>query len=217
MELKMNFNTFIKLKDASKVESISGEILEYNLEDKELTGNFLVSGSYLKEDHTDSFTFKEELPFEVLFLEDDVDILDIDCVDLNYGIVCGRGLDVSFDLRIQYNVFENNKETVDERKVEVEEEYVEETNENVEIIKEEITKEIEQKLYDTIFTKEDNLPTEESIVSRISENKRTIKVVYYENDKDLERICKNNNVSINEVFKSNSNNDIDKYQRVILK
>ena len=216
MELRMNFNTFIKLKNASKISDLSGEIIEYNLNERELEGIFLVQGSYLKDDLNELTSFKEEIPFNIVLMEKEIDINDVDCVDLDYGLVEGRGVDVSFELLVEYSELEE-EDTRDVIKTEVEEDAtIFDVNENTEEIKEEITKEIERKLFESLAYKEDNLPSE-TLVSKISEPKRSIKIVYYESDKDLEDICKKNNVSISEVFKNNENNDIDKYQRVIIK
>ena len=38
-----------------------------------------------------------------------------------------------------------------------------------------------------------------------------------ENDKELENVCAKNDISLDKVFKDNKNNDISKYQRVIIK
>jgi hypothetical protein len=103
MELRISFNTFIKLKNASKINDLSGEILEYNLNERELTGIFLVQGSYLKDDLNEVVTFKEEIPFNIVLIEKDIDVNDIDCVDLDYGLVDGRGVDVSFELLAEYS------------------------------------------------------------------------------------------------------------------
>lgn len=222
MELRMSFNTFIKLKDASKISDISGEILEYNVFDKELTGMFLITGSFYKNDLDDLVNFKEEVPFNIMFVEDNVEVGDIDCVDLDYGLIDGRGLDVSFELIIKYsesNLDEDERLLDNIELIPAEDDgilpLVNETTNNEEI-KDEITKEIERKLFESLSYKEDNNPTE-SFVSRISDTKKNIKVVYYESDRDLEQICKKNKVSINEVLKNNIDNDIDKYQRVIIK
>lgn len=216
MELRMNFNTFIKLKDASKINDISGEILEYELNEQDLKGVFLITGSYLKDNFEETVNFKEEVEFDIVFLEDVIDINDIDCYELDYCLVDGRGIDVSFDLLVDYEVKidERNSEII---KAEVLDDEITIDNSTTEEIKEEITKDIERKLFDSLSYKEDNHPTEESFISRISESKRSIKVVYYDTDSELEKICRDNNKSINEVFKENAGNDIDKYQRVIIK
>ena len=214
MELRMNFSTFIKLKDASKINDISGEIVDYDLDQETLVGVFNVNGSYYKSDLDQSHIFKEEVPFDIVF-KDNVEITDVDCINLDYGLVEGRGIDLSFDLKVEYEIIEP-EEIVDLGELELE--LKEDDSEIIlEEIKEQITSDIDFKLAETINFKEDNLPSEESIVSRISDETSYIKVLYYKDEKELETLCKINNLSIDQVFKNNKDNDINKYQRVIVK
>lgn len=218
MELRMNFSTFIKLKDASKINDISGEIVEYDLEGETLIGIFGINGTYYKDDLEQSHMFKEEVPFDIIF-KNNVDILDVDCVDLDFGLVDGRGIDVSFDLKVEYDILEDEVVEIEDVELEIEkiDEEIIESELNIDEIKEQITNDIDFKLTESINYKEDNLPTEESIVSRISDETSYIKVLYYKDDKELETLCKMNNLSIEQVFKNNRDNDINKYQRVIVK
>lgn len=223
MELRMNFVTFIKLKDIIKVNDINGEIVDYEVIESEIKGKFGINGKYSKSDLDEVTNFNEEIDFNILLLEENFEIEDIDCIDLDYNVIEGRGIDVSFDVKVDYTCFEQNEDSL----LEVEEVKVEELpnetvtedveEENIEEIKEEITNEIDKKLTNTLLYKEDNLPQGNDLIDLKDVKRSKIKVCYFKNDNELEEVCKNNNIPIDQVFKSNINNDINKYRRVIIR
>lgn len=223
MELRMNFVTFIKLKDIIKVNDINGEIVDYEVIENEIKGKFGINGKYSKSDLDEVTNFNEEIDFNILLLEENFEIDDIDCIDLDYNVIEGRGIDVSFDVKVDYTCFEQNEDSL----LEVEEVKVEELpnetvtedveEESIEEIKEEITNEIDKKLTNTLLYKEDNLPQGNDLIDLKDVKRAKIKVCYFKNDNELEEVCKNNNIPIDQVFKSNINNDINKYRRVIIR
>lgn len=252
MELRMNFVSLIKLKDAIKINDINGEIIDYHITDNEINGVLGVNGKYLKNDLDKVYTFTEEVPFNIVFFESNFELDDLDCIDLNYDLVEGRGIELSFDIRVEYNISDDEDEqeiTIpieDENKIieelpnefitddyEIncskepneknnEEEIIYENNEKIlfseiEDEKENITDEITNKLSNYLTLKDDNLPQDKEILSIGEEKRAKIKVCYFKNDNDLEEICRNNNIPIDQLFKSNINNDINKHRRVILK
>ncbi len=267
MELRMSFNDFIKIKSIFKINDLSGEVLDYTINNEEIKGVLGITGTYLLDDLKTNHTLSEEIPFNFVFANSDFTLNDVDCVNLEYELVDGRGLEINFDIILNYEqatadnevreMEDSSFEQVDslgeeEREIneksqsvntdhdsqEITDESrntIEKTNENTstiddkeqehdekfeqsefEEIKEKITNDINMKLENTLSYKNDNLPTEETFLSKIEERKTCIKVCYYNNDQDLEKICRNNNVSINHVFATNSNNNINNTRRVII-
>lgn len=244
MELRVNFNSFVKIKDVTKINDICGEILDYQLLTDKISGKLGVNGKYYKSDLEKEYSFMEEIPFDILFTSPNFELIDVDCIDLNYDLIDGRGLDVNFDIRVEYNELINEEE-FSERKLSPGDDEENETIEldsgdtkeessneldlgerelnideivdkEIEEVKEEITDNVSNKLINALNVKDNNLPTEE--VTELFEEERTvIKVCYYNSDKELESLCNKNDVSLDKVFKDNKNNDIEKYQRVIIK
>ncbi|MDY3899053.1 MAG: hypothetical protein SOZ32_02425 [Bacilli bacterium] len=222
MELRMNFTSFIKIKDASRINDICGEILDYRVTEDGVVGSLGINGKYYKNDLEKENQFNESIPFNIVFTTPKFELIDLDCVNLDYDLVEGRGIEVSFDIKVEYNELEDAPdaiETIGERTVEEQEETVP-TIESTELeeIKDEITEKVSSKLEETLKFKDDNLPTEtENFLDNLEEKRSKIKVCYYSNDKELENVCAKNDISLDKVFKDNKNNDISKYQRVIIK
>lgn len=222
MELRMNFTSFIKIKDASRINDICGEILDYRVTEDGVVGSLGINGKYYKNDLEKENQFNESIPFNIVFTTPKFELIDLDCVNLDYDLVEGRGIEVSFDIKVEYNELEDAPdaiETIGERTMEEQEETVP-TIESTELeeIKDEITEKVSSKLEETLKFKDDNLPTEtENFLDNLEEKRSKIKVCYYSNDKELENVCAKNDISLDKVFKDNKNNDISKYQRVIIK
>lgn len=243
MEIRMNFNDFIKIKSILKIIDLSGEVIDYQIDKNEIKGLMGINGKYAKESLEETYTFNEEIPFNFIFKDNVKSVDDVDCVNLEYEVVDSRGIELSFDIRLDYEleglveersetqvepgVSEESKEVIAETPEEVTPpevvtslgERVEdeiEVPQEVETAKEEITKLIDKKLATTLSSKEDNLPQEESVFGGIEERKSTLRVCYFKTDAELEKVCKDNNVSINQVFKENQDLNINETRRVII-
>ena len=243
MEIRMNFNDFIKIKSILKIIDLSGEVIDYQIDKNEIKGLMGINGKYAKESLEETYTFNEEIPFNFIFKDNVKSVDDVDCVNLEYEVVDSRGIELSFDIRLDYEleglveersetqvepgVSEESKEVIAETPEEVTPpevvtslgERVEdeiETPQEVETAKEEITKLIDKKLATTLSSKEDNLPQEESVFGGIEERKSTLRICYFKTDAELEKVCKDNNVSINQVFKENQDLNINETRRVII-
>ena len=83
-------------------------------------------------------------------------------------------------------------------------------------IKENETKRIDELLGNTLNYKDDNLPTDEIILRNLNDTVSNIKILYYENEKELDKICQNNNIGLNEVLSKNKKLANSKYKRVML-
>lgn len=229
LELRMNYSAFIKLREFVKINDISAEIKDYIKKDDVIIGKLEVNGSYLVEDLISTNTFSEEIPFNIIFTNDDFEIVDIDCIDLDYNVVDGRGIEVLFDILLKYEEFETRE--VESEKCESEEiiedkaSNVIEKDDSIEIpvlveeetiyenIKEEKELEIDKMIKEELNEVIDNLPTE---VEK-EERKSTIKVCYYKESSDLDSVCFQNNVGIDKIFNDNKKTDFEKYRRVIIK
>ena len=101
MNLKMNYNSFIKLKDFSKLLDITAEVTSYNQVNDVLDGKLTINGKYLKKDGVTDDFFTEVLPFSVVFNDKNYHIDDIICTDIDTVSVDGRGIDTTFDIEIE--------------------------------------------------------------------------------------------------------------------
>lgn len=247
MNLKMNYSSFIKLKDFFELLDIGAEIKDYKTANDILEGNLEIRGKYLKKDAiTDAF-FSETIPFTVVFNDNDYEIMDIACVNLDTVNIEGRGVDVTFDIDVTYDNYQmipvNLPETptdtflmemsdeirVDEENQEDEEKTNGETENDEAIIeaeslspveferlKEEETERLDSLLKSTLNYKDDNYPTEEVVIRGIKEKKNKVRVCYYQNDAELEKLSVKYNISLNALFKENQNGNINQYRRVII-
>ena len=195
MNLKMNYNSFIKLKDFSKLLDITAEVTSYNQVNDVLDGKLTINGKYLKKDGVTDDFFTEVLPFSVVFNDKNYHIDDIICTDIDTVSVDGRGIDTTFDIEIEYDEISPSVEYEDFERLQSEN--------SIESI-------------DEIEKEPINLPTEEVIVRGLSDKKHRLKVCYYKNDKELENLCIENKISLNEVFKANKNTNIEQHHRVII-
>ncbi len=111
-----------------------------------------------------------------------------------------------------------SKEADDEiPKVINEDETVKEVITDSELIKEEITNSVDQKLSSKLESSTDNLPQNEEVIRNLIDEKSIIKVIYYQNDRDLNQIAIDNKCSLDNLFRTNKQNDFSTHKRVIIK
>lgn len=219
LELRMNYSAFIKLRNFVKINDISAEIKEYVKREDVVNGKLDVCGNYLEDDLMTTCNFNEEIPFSIIFANTSFDVVDIDCVNLDYEIVDGRGIDVMFDVLIKYEEYIEDDVSKLEKKEQdtvIEIPVVIEEDNDYEKIKEEKEAYIDKKIEENLEICEDNNPTEEKILIK-EDKKRVIKVCYYQDNKELDDLCVNNNIGIDKIFNDNKNTDFIKHKRVIIK
>lgn len=107
MNLKMSYNSFIKLKDFFKIVDITAEVKEYLTKNEILEGTLEINGKFQKRDGITENYFSESIPFSVVFRSDNFDVNDIVCTDIDYVAIDGRGVDVTFDILVDYHEYEN--------------------------------------------------------------------------------------------------------------
>lgn len=137
MNLKMSYNSFIKLKDFFKIVDITAEVKDYLTKNEMLEGTLEINGKFQKRDGITENYFSESIPFSVVFKNDNFDVNDIVCTDIDYVAIDGRGVDVTFDILVDYYEYENipigmNDNVNNEFVVEVAEEIDANTNQCVE-------------------------------------------------------------------------------------
>ena len=211
MNLMMNFNNFIKLKDFFRLKDITAEVVDYKMEETSLVGVLFIQGKYLLKEKMIEESFNKKIPFSILFSSSNIEVDDIVCETLDTVEVDGRGVEVSFDILVAYEEVAEIPFVTEENIVEVST-----TIEDIELIKEEETKRMDELLKSTLIYKEDNYPTKQEESVERNEATTKIKVCYYQNEKELETLSSKNNISLNHLYETNKENDINKYRRVII-
>lgn len=228
MEIRMNFDAFLKLKNFVNVNDIKAEIIEYYVQDDQLLGKLSVRGKYLKTDMEKEYHFDEDIPFNIMFNEN-YEVEDIDCINFAYQIVEGRGVDLFFEILVEFSeeevipipveiIGELETATVeDEKEMEEELDLRNLHEEEIEELKEDETNKVDKKLEESFNIVTEQFPTEEKIIKEDLETEyKRIRVCYYHDDEDLEELCNSNNVSIEQVLNKNKKNEFNKYRRIII-
>ena len=229
LELRMNYSSFIKLRNFVKINDISAEIKEFNKKNDVVHGKLDVTGSYLVEDLVNTSTFNEEVPFSIIFSNNDFEIVDIDCINLEYQTVDGRGIEVYFDVLVKYEDYANEKTNEDVVEIPVVINDEPKKLEEFEEIKQNEEDRIDKIIIEQLQICDDNMPTEETIIDEENiettqndvtlqnEKRRKIKICYYKDSSELDKVCSDQNVGIDKIFNDNKNTDFVKYRRVIIK
>ena len=172
LELRMNYSAFIKLRNFVKINDISAEIKEYVKKNDVVNGKLDVCGNYLEDDLVKSHNFNEEIPFSIIFASGDFEVVDIDCINLDYQTIDGRGIEVMFDVLIKYEDYseDTKEENIEDDKVIEVPVIVDEDQLKYEEIKEEKELEIDQKIIEQLELTCDNNPTEDIIIKNEKEN-----------------------------------------------
>ncbi len=231
MNLKMNYNAFIKLKDFFKLVDVSAEIEEYENKQGSLEGILSIKGKYKRRDNITEEYFLEKIPFTILMNTTDFEVEDINCIDFEFLSVDGRGIDVTFDIAVEYLVYEEipvitetrdemvfKNETIEASDIEdltsIDTQTLEE--EDYEALKKAETKRVDELLKSTLSYKDDNLPTDEVVIRGLADKKASVKVFYYKKEAELEKMCSNESISIDKVLKNNQKYEFNRYHRVIV-
>lgn len=206
MNIIKNFNETLEIKDLGYLNEINAEITECYPNNNELCGKLYITGNYHSSKSDEEVLISKNIDFQILFDNDKLELNDIECLNLKYQVLEGIGVDLNFDIIINFSELiaderENEDESLLEKKLEQEKEIIE--------------KNIDTKLSSKLETRCDNFP-EEIITEKIVENKSVVKVIYYTNDSDLETIASNNNRSLDTLFKENKNNNFNTHKRIII-
>ncbi len=221
MNIQVNSNAFTTLDRMIGISNVQIEVLKSQLENNILNGEIRISGEYYTdeseyEDNNGLKEFENVIPFEIVFTKSFVEIVDILIKDFGYYEVAGRGIEASFIIDVEYI----------EKEMEV--------RFREEDIKEAISENIDELLTEKMEVKEDNflendlnrgiiedLVLEENVVekdidSQKQDVKSTITVFYYEADTDIQKFCKQNQLSYEEVLKENAKYPYANCRRIIV-
>lgn len=245
MELTINCGSFVEINKLLSIAEMNGFIDKYNLDENFLEGTAVLKGKYVKDDSGEFFEFKKEVPFTLVFKDKNININTIDIVDLHFSEVINQGIETNFEIFVEYDVQERDNFIINSEEKEdfiieskendfinesEENEIIEEINfgdieEELEEIKEEITKSYDDLLDEillgnnvvkdnvevNVMKKENNRVT----FTRFKEKYSTYSVYYPKDEREVEKICGDNNRSLDEVYKNNG--DFNEKRRIILK
>ena len=142
MQLEVKNNNFIKLNELIKIQNFNAHILNYDFYDNKLIGKILIEGEALKNinDLDEVSLFSEEMDFEILFTNGIMEVSNVSIKNVDFFEVEGRGIEVEFTLLIEYA-----------QNMQTESAY--------ESVIQRIESDIDEKLEDEIFLKEEESET----------------------------------------------------------
>lgn len=205
MKINKTFSETIKIKDLAYLNDLGCEIIEYYPKDNLLNGKVYVTGAYHSSKTDDVKLVAEDLEFSFEFEIENFYLEDIECVKFEYQVVEGVGLKVDYEIELEIDIT---------TEIELREELVEE---KIEQFKEKVTNIVDVKLVEKIDVVTDNLPQNDDIFRGIKDKEKVIKVVYFNDEKELSNIASSNNIALDYLFKSNKHTDFNKTKRVIIK
>lgn len=207
MVLNKIFKEIIKIKDIAYLNELGAEIVEYCPKENSLLGKLYLTGAYHSSKTDEVKLIAEDINFTITLDNSDFYINDIECINFEYQVLEGVGLEFKYEIELDVDA-----EEFDEREV-----IQTEDQANLEEIKEEISNAVDQKLSSKLNLIEDNYPQEQIILRSIDNKVNKIKIVYYDDEKDLNNIAKVNNISIETLLKENKSNNFNQHKRVIIR
>lgn len=205
MNVTINSNAFTKMDKMVGLSIVEIKVLDYYLQNRILKGNVKIYGEYYTDD-TEFETsnglkeFENIVPFEIVFSKEDPIIDNISIKNFEYYEVAGRGVESVFDLCVEYTVA---LEDVSQTEIEAEE------------IKEQVTREIDTMLEEKLEVRNDNF-LEVSRKNKEKENTSVIKIVYYDQNKEVKDICKKYNVSYYDILEDNKKYNFNDNHRIVI-
>lgn len=252
MIIKKNYKENIKIKDLAYLNELGAEVVEFYPKNDQLIGKLYVTGNYHSAKTDLDKLISQDIQFVIIFENNSFLIQDIDCTSFTYSLIEGQGVEVDYEITVEYiceetndddyevdseNVIKNDSDEVlikeerikenanneiimvtdDNKTLNNEEESIQNVIDENEIIKDEITKIIDQKLSSKLESTNENLPQNQEIMRNITEKESVIKVIYYQNDRELNNIANSNHCSLEQLLRTNKQNNFSVYKRVIIK
>lgn len=205
MNVTINSNAFTKMDRMIGLSVVEIKILDYYLQNRILSGNVKIYGEYYTEDsefetNNGLKEFENIIPFEVVFSKEDPIIDEIYIKNFEYYEVAGRGIESVFDLCVEYTVVIEDTDYIE---IEAEE------------IKEEVTRQIDTILEEKLEVRNDNFLDEER-VTKEPDKMGIIKIVYYDQNKEVKDICKKYNVSYYDILEDNKKYNFNDNHRIVI-
>lgn len=192
LQLNIGKHCFIELEGISGIKAHFEKIKELKIESV-VQGKIEINIAYTNIEGLECF---KVVDFDFEFELDEIKVIDVNISDIKLLIVEQEGIDIEYSLVVNYLSLDNKEvilEKINDDVINLDE------NENVEKIKEDISKEYEKKLIDTLKQRsEENY----RICKFSSEDKRLIiKCMYAKTEEDLNYISKEYNVDIDVLIK----------------
>lgn len=205
MNVTINSNAFTKMDRMIGLSVVEIKILDYYLQNRILSGNVKIYGEYYTEDsefetNNGLKEFENIIPFEVVFSKEDPIIDEIYIKNFEYYEVAGRGIESVFDLCVEYTVVIEDTNYIE---IEAEE------------IKEQVTRQIDTILEEKLEVRNDNFLDEER-VTKEPDKMGIIKIVYYDQNKEVKDICKKYNVSYYDILEDNKKYNFNDNHRIVI-
>ena len=197
MQFNIEKHNFCQLEGISNIKNHLEKIKGLTIKDSKATGILEMNLSYLDIEGMECFK-SMDFPFDLDL--DMLKILDVVVGRVEVYQVEGQGLDINYELVINFLPVEEAEEikVIEEKDIEVEEEPVKEVKgEKLEQIKEDMKEYYEDKLADNL--------TRESVESFLDffESKSSyykLKCLYVEKEEDLEAVAKEYNVKFEQLL-----------------
>ncbi len=205
MNVTINSNAFTKMDRMIGLSVVEIKILDYYLQNRILSGNVKIYGEYYTEDsefetNNGLKEFENIIPFEVVFSKEDPIIDEIYIKNFEYYEVAGRGIESVFDLCVEYTVVIEDTNYIE---IEAEE------------IKEQVTRQIDTFLEEKLEVRNDNFLDEER-VTKEPDKMGIIKIVYYDQNKEVKDICRKYNVSYYDILEDNKKYNFNDNHRIVI-
>lgn len=207
MILNKTFKQLIKIKDLAYLNDLGCEVIEYYPNKQYLNGRVYVTGAYHSSKNNEVKLISEDLEFMFDLETEDFYIDDIECISFDYNVLETEGIEFSYEIKLDVNIIEE---------FDLREEESLNFEETLETIKEEIGNIVDGKLSDKLEVVDDNLPQNEEIFRSLNNDNKIIKIIYFNDEKELSKIAEQNNVSIDYLFKCNKNYNFNENKRVII-
>lgn len=205
MNVTINSNAFTKMDKMVGISVVEIKILDYYLQNRILKGNVKIYGEYYTEDVEFETSnglkeFENIVPFEIVYYKEDPIIDNISIKNFEYYEVAGRGVESVFDLCVEYTV---ETEQVSQNEIEAEE------------IKEQVSRQIDTILEEKLEVRNDNF-LEEAREKKQQDKMSVIKIVYYDQSKEVKEICKKYDVSYYDILEDNKKYNFNDNHRIII-
>lgn len=205
MNVTINSNAFTKMDKMVGISVVEIKILDYYLQNRILKGNVKIYGEYYTEDVEFETSnglkeFENIVPFEIVYYKEDPIIDNISIKNFEYYEVAGRGVESVFDLCVEYTV---ETEQVSQNEIEAEE------------IKEQVSRQIDTILEEKLEVRNDNF-LEETREEKQHDKMSIIKIVYYDQSKEVKEICKKYDVSYYDILEDNKKYNFNDNHRIII-
>lgn len=113
MVLNKIFKEIIKIKDIAYLNELGAEIVEYCPKENSLLGKLYLTGAYHSSKTDEVKLIAEDINFTITLDNSDFYINDIECINFEYQVLEGVGLEFKYEIELDVDA----SEEFDEREV----------------------------------------------------------------------------------------------------